>query len=268
MSDPLLDALLEAVARREPVALVTIIEATGPLRGRRALVWQDATRLPLADAAEPPLPLADLAGAARAALARGLSTTTDLGDLRLFVEVQSPPAALIICGAGHVAVPLAAMAALCDFDVTVLDDRALYATPARFPAARQVIAGDFRQELRALRAQAGFGARTALVLVTRGHQHDVDCLLEVLDDPLGYVGMIGSRRRIRAVFELLEREQGIDPARLARVHAPIGLDIGARTPAEIAVAILAEIVNVQRSGRAPGLSDALRATRGRTVHRG
>jgi xanthine dehydrogenase accessory factor len=88
------------------------------------------------------------------------------------------------------------------------------------------------------------------VLVTRGHQYDVELLLEVLDDPLAYLGMIGSRRRIRAVYELLERERGIPRHKFDRVHAPIGLNIGAQTPAEIAVAILAEIIATVRGGAA------------------
>jgi xanthine dehydrogenase accessory factor len=85
--------------------------------------------------------------------------------------------------------------------------------------------------------------------------------LELIDDPLAYIGMIGSQRRIRAVFELLAREYGLAPAKLDRIYAPVGIDIGARTPAEIAVCILAEIINVQRGGRAPSLSHRLRNER-------
>ena len=102
---------------------------------------------------------------------------------------------------------------------------------------------------------------TYLVLVTRGHSHDVESLLEVIDSPARYIGMIGSKRRIKAVFELLEREKGINPAKFDRVYAPIGLDIGAESPTEIAIGIIAEIINVYRGGRALSLSDALRADR-------
>ncbi|MCB0075712.1 MAG: XdhC family protein, partial [Caldilineaceae bacterium] len=90
-----------------------------------------------------------------------------------------------------------------------------------------------------------FDNHTYLVMVTRGHQYDVESLLEVLDDPVAYIGMIGSQRRVRAVFDLLEREQGIPAAKFDRVYAPIGIDIGARTPEEIALAIIAEIVAVK-----------------------
>ena len=98
-----------------------------------------------------------------------------------------------------------------------------------------------------------------VVLVTRGHSHDVECLLEVLDRPVAYIGMIGSPRRVDAVFELLEREMGIDPARFDRVYAPIGIAIGARTPSEIAICIMAEIINVLRGGPAAVISDRRRA---------
>ena len=104
-------------------------------------------------------------------------------------------------------------------------------------------------------------ADTYLVLVTRGHQHDIDCLLEVLHDPVAYLGMIGSRRRIRAVFELLEREQNIPASSFDHVRAPIGVDIGAITPAEIAVCIMAEMICVMRDGTLPGMSEQIQQER-------
>ena len=144
---------------------------------------------------------------------------TAAGEFTLFVDVQAQPPHLIVVGAGHVAAPLAAIAHICEFTVTVLDDRPQYANAQRFPAADRVIAGPFREELRKLRGdRPAFDPATCLVLVTRGHQHDVDLLLEVLDDPLAYIGMIGSRRRIRAVYELLERERGIPRAKFCLLY--------------------------------------------------
>ena len=99
---------------------------------------------------------------------------------------------------------------------------------------------------------------TFIVLVTRGHSHDVECLLEVLDRPVAYIGMIGSQRRVDAVFELLEDEMGIDPRKFDRVYAPIGIAIGAHTPAEIAVCIMAEMINVLRGGPATSISEKRR----------
>jgi xanthine dehydrogenase accessory factor len=169
---------------------------------------------------------------------------------------------LLIVGAGHVALPLAQLGKLIDFDVIVLDDRPRYANPERFPMADQVLARPFRETLR----EWPIDNDTYIVLVTRGHTHDVDALLEVIDSPARYIGMIGSKRRIKGVFALLEKEQGLDPAKFDRVYAPIGLDIGAENPAEIAVSIIAEIVNVYRGGRAMPLSDALRADRRLPLH--
>jgi xanthine dehydrogenase accessory factor len=206
--------------------------------------------------------LADVRAALAERKPRQAEYTTSAGSLRLFFDVQVPPPRLLIVGAGHIAVPLAAIARICDFAVTVLDDRPQYANRARFPTADQVIAGLFTAELRKLRGgAAAFDVNTFLVLVTRGHQYDVECLLEVLDDPVAYIGMIGSRRRIRAVYELLEREQGVAAAKLDRIHAPVGIDIGAQTPAEIAVAIMAEMIQVARGGTAASLSDGLRRKR-------
>jgi xanthine dehydrogenase accessory factor len=99
---------------------------------------------------------------------------------------------------------------------------------------------------------------TFIILVTRGHSHDVDCLLEVLDRPVAYIGMIGSQRRVDAVFELLADEQGIDPRKFDRVYAPIGIAIGAHTPAEIAICIMAEVINVLRGGPATSISEKRR----------
>jgi len=267
MNGDLLTALLAALDRHEAVATVTVIDANGLFAsavGNHCLVWLDPTRPPLGD-----LELGELAphilyDAARALAEREhrrLNYSRPEGTVTVFIEALVQPPHLIIVGAGHIAVPLAAVAATCDFEVTVLDDRPQYAHPARFPSAKQVIAGPFRPELAKLRAQGGLDRHTYIVLVTRGHQYDVDSLLEVLDDPLAYIGMIGSRRRIRAVFDLLEQEQGIDPAAFDRVYAPIGLDIGARTPAEIAVCIMAEIINVMRQGPAVSLNAQIRQER-------
>lgn len=250
MTRAVLAALTASAARREAVALVSVTAATGEFVdaiGCHLVVWADE-RPPVGNLALGELQPA-LLDAARVALhARRhtpLAYETACGVVSLFVEVQPQPYHLIIAGAGHVAAPLATMAALCDFTVTVLDDRPQYANVQRFPTANRVIAGPFREELRKLRGARGvFDPQTCLVLVTRGHQYDVDLLLEVLDDPLAYLGMIGSRRRIRAVYDLLASECGVPRDKFERIHAPIGLDIGAQTPAEIAIAILAEIIAV------------------------
>lgn len=250
-----LTALMQAIDKREAVALVTVTAGDGEFVrcvGRHAVVWPQADRPPVGDLGLGELTtsaLADIRQVIRGKEHRTLSYKSDAGSVALFVEVQRRPPHLIVVGAGHIAVPLAAIAKTCDFQVTVLDDRAMYATEARFPTVDQVIAGPFIPELRNLRqGKPAFDDDTYIALITRGHQYDVACLVEVLDDPLAYIGMIGSKRRIRAVYQLLEREQGIPAHKFERIHAPIGLDIGARTPAEIAVCIMAEIIQVLRQG--------------------
>ncbi|MFZ1268497.1 MAG: XdhC family protein, partial [Anaerolineae bacterium] len=164
----------------------------------------------------------------------------------------------VIVGAGHIAVPLASLGSLCGFTVTVLDDRPQFANRQRFAQADQVLAAPLRETVHAMLTDGRLDKDSYIVLVTRGHQYDIDCLLEVLDAPLAYIGMIGSQRRVSAVFQLLNQEQGIPPEKFSRIYAPIGLDIGARTPAEIAVCIMAEMINVLRSGPARSLAAARR----------
>ena len=267
MNNELLQQLLASIDRGEAVALLSVTAGDGSFAeavGRHALIWADESRPHLGDLAIGEL-MAEVEQATHDALAlrqhRHLSYQTENGTLKVFVEVQAQPPHLIIVGAGHIAVPLAAIAKINDFRVTILDDRPQYANQARFPTADQIIAGPVRAERAKLRAEVGLDQHTYIVLVTRGHQYDVESLLEVLDDELAYIGMIGSQRRVRAVFELLEREQQIAPQKFDRVHAPIGINIGARTPAEIAVCIMAEIINGLRKGPAMTMSEQIRQER-------
>lgn len=160
----------------------------------------------------------------------------------LFVEFLESPPHLIIAGAGHCAIPLARLGRMLGFRLTILDDRPECATQERFPDADALRVGDLAEELRSIPLDHA----TYLVLVTRGHKLDEVLLREALGQPLAYIGMIGSKRRTRAVFEGM-RHDGYDPQHLNSVHAPIGLDLGAQTPEEIAVAIMAEIILVRKS---------------------
>lgn len=256
----LLATLTTSIETRRPVALVTVTSSPdAAMVGRHALVWLDGE--PLGE-----LGLGDLESAALTDAAevlrnrnhRTLTYPTDDGTVTLFVEVQQRPPELVIVGAGHIAVPLARLGKLCDFTVTVLDDRPQYANRQRFPDVDEVIAISLRETMRDWVAEGRMDNDTCVVLVTRGHQHDIDCLLEILDAPLAYIGMIGSQRRVRTVFDLLTVEQGIPTEKFDRIYAPIGLAIGARTPAEIAVCIMAEIINVLRGGPARSISDQRR----------
>jgi xanthine dehydrogenase accessory factor len=263
-SQALLAELLKSIDEQRAVALVTVVKATGDYAaglGRHALIWLDQE--PLGSLGLGALEARALADASQALDQRRPQLLSyEDGQVELFVEVQRRPPTLIIAGAGHIAQPLAVLGKLINFEVTVIDDRPQYANAERFPQADRVIAAPFRPTLHDWPVDAD----TYIVLVTRGHSYDVESLLEVLDSPARYIGMIGSKRRIRAVFDLLEREQGIPREKFERVYAPIGLDIGAESPAEIAVCIIAEIVKVYRGGRAASLSDALRADRRLPLH--
>ncbi|MBE9192058.1 XdhC family protein [Gloeocapsopsis crepidinum LEGE 06123] len=167
-----------------------------------------------------------------------------------FREILMPLPTLLIVGAGHVAVPLAAMAAMIGFRVTVVDDRHEFASQERFPQATAVIAQPLTLALKcALNSQY-------IALVTRGIQHDLEALRFLLKTPAQYIGMIGSRKRVRLVCQQLQQE-GYPPEVLASLYAPIGLDIGALTPEEIAVSICAELIKVRRGGTGKSLSNAV-----------
>jgi len=165
--------------------------------------------------------------------------------VQVYVEVHYPQPDLVIVGAGHIAQPLCSMGALMGFRVIVVDDRPDFATRERFPEAERIVRVDFMDPF----ADIPIHSTSHIVLVTRGHKYDFECLRHLLKTEVEppYVGMIGSRRRIRAAFSQLQGE-GMPKDRLSRVRAPVGLDIGAETPVEIAVAVAAEIVLQWRGG--------------------
>jgi len=172
------------------------------------------------------------------------------GKLEVFFEVMPAPPKLVVVGAGHIAVPLVQMAKVLDFFVTVIDDRLLYANRERFPAADQVLVGDMAQMLKEMTITPS----CYIVLITRGHAYDEPCLREIMHSPAKYIGMIGSKRRIKACFQRFRDEEKIAEEAIERIYAPIGLDIATETPAEIALSILAEVIKVRRGGKAASLS--------------
>ncbi|HZW83405.1 MAG TPA: XdhC family protein [Candidatus Deferrimicrobium sp.] len=167
--------------------------------------------------------------------------------VKVFLDPFKAHNNVVICGGGHIALPLVSMSKLLNYRVTVIDDRLSFANRERFPLADQVICGDFKQAIRDLEV----GPSTCVVIVTRGHRHDRTCLTEILKGPRpGYLGMIGSRKKVLAVMQYL-RETGFEEEVLKDVHSPIGLDIGAETPEEIAVSIMAEIIMLTNRGSRP-----------------
>ncbi len=243
---------LEAQEGGEPVALVTVVSAPDQgAVGKRLVVTADSLQGTLG-----PAELDERAVAsARECLAEDERGIREIeapdGAWQLYIESQSALPELLIVGAGHIARPLHRIGAMLGFRVTVADDRPEFADEKWFPEAERVRLLDFSDPFKEL----DVGPASYIVLVTRGHKYDYDCIHQLLkmDTRPAYLGMIGSRRRVRATFEALVAD-GIDPQRLTDVHAPIGLDIGAETPEEIALAIAAEIVALRRGGSGEKLS--------------
>ncbi len=169
------------------------------------------------------------------------------GSLDIFIEPILATATLYLFGGGHVSLYVSKVATLAGFETVVIDDREAFASKQRFPEAVETHAGPWEEILPRLKVNEF----SYLVLVTRGHKGDLTCLRWALTTPARYIGMIGSRRKFIEIAKVLEGE-GIPAERLERVHSPVGLDLGALTPEEIGVAIVAEMIAVRR-GTAPSL---------------
>jgi xanthine dehydrogenase accessory factor len=167
------------------------------------------------------------------------------GSLEIFVEPLIPNPVLYVFGAGHVAVHLAKVAHLAGFEVIVADDREEYANRERFPDAREIHADDFDRVLSRLAPTAA----SYIAIATRGHRDDMRVLRWAAATPAHYIGMVGSKRKVLGICRELEKE-GAGSEVLGRVHTPIGLDIGATTPEEIAVSIMAELIAIRRHAEA------------------
>jgi xanthine dehydrogenase accessory factor len=237
------------------VAVISVIEAaegeaSAPLVGRKTLVDERGVQHLAIGVAELDEAIVDQALEALGE-SRPRSAELELasGKVRIYVELVCDPPELVVVGAGHVGAAVARIGSHAGFSITVVDDRASFANPARLPEAHHIVLDHPPAALAALPARRD----RHVVVVTRGHRLDAECLRVGLGMELAYLGMIGSRRRVRRIFEQLAGE-GFAPEALARVHAPIGFDIGAETPAEIAVAILAEVIDARRRGRSSGAS--------------
>ncbi|MGI6491328.1 MAG: XdhC family protein [Pelotomaculum sp.] len=168
----------------------------------------------------------------------------------VMIDPYLPPYELVILGGGHIAVPLVKIGKILGYQVTVMDDRQNFATPQRFPEADRTICCAFSD----IEKHISFGPMSSVVIVTRGPEYDQECLRRLIKYNLAYVGMIGSRRKIKLVRDLL-LEDGIPAEKLEQVHMPVGLDIGAQTPGEVAVSIAAEILKERRGGSTHSLKD-------------
>lgn len=230
-----LKALQEAQGKRQAVVLATRLAD-----GAETLIYTDQASGPLAGDAT-------VKAAAHRAMSAGRSETIDVGDQKVFLHVYVPPARLIIVGAVHIAQALAPMASLMDFDVIVIDPRRAFASDARFPGVK--VMQDWPDE--ALE-QLGLDPSTAVVTLTHDPKLDDPALEYALKSNAFYVGSLGSKRTHAKRKERLS-EVGITEEQFERIHGPVGLSIGAKSPAEIAVSILAQIVDV-RARRAGALA--------------
>jgi len=232
----------ELTEKGETFCLATVIRSTGTdiLPGKKALIREDG----VIDGSLGSATLdSELTRQALSYLNQKKSGSIELeSGVDVFLNIISSEAALLICGAGHIAVPVAQFSNQIGFRVTVLDDRPDFANVDRFPNC-QVRAEDFVSALQKM----DLGPTSYAVVITRGHEYDVECLREILKKVTAYVGLIGSRRRVRVVLDSLKKE-GISPEQLQAVFTPIGLPIGGESPAEIALSIVSELLCVRREG--------------------
>ncbi|HEY3096805.1 MAG TPA: XdhC/CoxI family protein [Acidimicrobiia bacterium] len=259
MSSGIFDALRDALRAEEPVALATIIE--GPNLGAKLLVTPEGD--PLGGLGDADLDRV-VARDARGELEAGLTSTRHYGPhgeareraVAVFIESFAPPPRMIIFGAVDFTAALARAAKLLGYRVTVCDARAVFATPQRFPMADEVV-NDWPHRYLA-KVGEELGPRDAVCVLTHDHKFDVPAITAALETAVGYIGAMGSRRTHRDRVRRLA-EAGADESAVTRVMAPIGLDLGARTPEETAISICAEIIAL-RTGRTVS---SLRDTDGR-----
>jgi xanthine dehydrogenase accessory factor len=255
-------AIVEALERNQPVALATVVRTQGSTpreAGAKMLVYADGSTLDTIGGAAVE---GRVIAAAQAALADGQPRLLDFdlterdqlgmlcgGQMQVFVDVITPAPQFVLFGAGHVAQEVARIGAQLGFAVVVVDARPEWANAARFPQAQRLIVASLDEAITHLT----FTPQTYIAIMTGEHSSDEAVLRRVLGLPVAYIGLIGSRRKIKVIFDHL-RADGVPEEQFARVHAPIGLPIGGETPAEIAVSIAAEMVQIRRRQKHKGIA--------------
>ena len=236
--------VIEQILERGEIALlVTTVSGPGSI-GAKLLVHENgATTGSLGDAA---LDTFVIKEAAHFLASREETRMFSVDDTSLLFERLQPAPRLVVCGAGHVGASLARLAAFTGYHTTLIDDRAEFLKRERFPEAQiELLAADDWSS--AVREVIGNGRGVSVAVVTRGHNEDEQCMHAAVQSNPDYVGLIGSKRRTSIVIDRL-REAGMPEEQLSKIHAPIGLDIGAVSPEEVALAILAEIITERRGG--------------------
>jgi xanthine dehydrogenase accessory factor len=266
MMDALAQAIIDVLQNNKPAALATVVKTRGASPrnvGAKMLVYPDGSIVGSIGGGEMER---RVIAAAKDALADGKPRYLDMtlsneargdpmicgGEMEIFVEPLLTTPTLVIVGAGHIGAAVAQLGKFLGFHIVVLDDRPEFVTPENFPHADERIAGDLIEKIKHIEITS----QTFVVLVTRAHTLDAPLLGAIVDKPAAYIGMLGSRRRVLTVMDTLKK-QGVSETALARVHAPIGIEINAETPQEIAVSIMAEVIQVKREkhGKIPGFSE-------------
>lgn len=254
--DSVSEAIVNVLQNHKPAALATVVRTRGASPrnpGAKMLVYPDGTIVGSIGGGEMEL---RVIASAQEVLRDGQPRYLDMtlsneqrgdplicgGEMELFVEPLLTTPTLLLVGAGHIGAAVAELAHFLGFRVVVLDDRAEFLTPQNFPHADERITGDIVSKIR----EVDISPQTFIVLVTRAHTLDAALLGALVDRPAAYIGMLGSRRRVMTVLQTL-KGQGAREEALQRVHAPIGIEINAETPQEIAVSIMAEVIKAKRT---------------------
>ena len=248
--------ILDAHSRGEPVVLATVVEAEGSTPGKvgfKMLIFPNGRTVgTIGGGSNEAKIISEAAEALRTGQSRlvalgyeGASISSDEpicgGQCKVFLEPIVPAPTLYIFGAGHIGQLLAKIGKITGFRIVVIDDREDLANKETFPDADEIMVTDFRDAAKRVK----LSSISCVVVVTQGHKNDFQVLKDFSEKDLRYIGLIGSKKKVKETFESLEKE-GISKTALQRIHAPIGLSIGAKTPSEIAVSIVAEIISVLR----------------------
>lgn len=257
MSPKMLKMLKDALKQQKVSALVTITSHSLPsYLGKKFLVWEDGSFYH--EHPETEIFSAELIELCKSLIQKQktkcIRISLDQKEVEYFIEIFLPSPNLIIAGAGHVCESVVQIASLLGYHITIIDDRLEFAKEERFPLANKVFCESYMDFFR----KCPITPNTWILLLTRGHQFDVISLQELLkrEETPAYIGMIGSRRRIAGVFEQLKQE--FDENSFDHIYTPVGLDIGAETPSEIAVSIVAEMVKVRNKKSGHSLSRNIR----------
>ena len=253
MIDELLTQALQATQRGERYAFATIVEATlkGTPRkaGAKMIVFEDGSSWGTIGGGRNEK--AAIAECLKAISSHRPTTVTYNyfgregesvcgGQMKVFIEPFAPAIHFVICGAGHIALPLSAVGKMLGYRVTVIDNRKTFANKRRFPHVDKIIVGDHAKEL----AKIPINNSTYIAIVTQGNEFDFECLKTVVKSQAGYIGVISSQPKKVKFFGRLKK-LGVDPKYFKKVKIPMGLDIGAQTPQEIAVSIAAQMVRIK-----------------------